>query len=1715
MPNKDDKFVKELVQTSEQTQGNQTTESQIQERASHSAPWWSYILAGAGVFAAGKIGGGLLRSIDLLAGEAAVAKAGMSAAQAVEKYGTITAKDITSTIFGRLSFTAGMIGKPNVFLSNKLFEKVPGLYGMLFNTTTAGSVVANMIRSIPGVQTAMAKATDRIVLLKDKILTPNKPLTYMSEAIKSRIAGINSIDTTSVFAKNAMRGSDKLFENENYLVPQIIKQLVQVTNVVRGADEATAAEIKQSVNEFIQRQTASLQAKAKTLSFFGLKPVSYAAHAEKFGKEIPKSVQTMYSFVKQTLGDVVPSWDDLMQLPASPDLFATQSGKLTRVYSPGKIAVDATRKLLQNVNIPYLGFNPLTLLQPGFVEEMMNQRFVTELGGRNFVPYKSGMTTVADLARAMSLKDKNAKMYIIGGKAFLHSSGKTVPVKELGEVYALKSHNVSSAINRIYAFETGMYRGGVQKADVPFNQKNNIEGSLYEELKTAYKRIAKAKLKRWQSALTGKDTLEMLSTMAEMHNVNMHTAAWKMLAEEKGIYDLPIKEQVKMFTKYATSTSKAALQISKMSDELTSAQRHNLYAFFAPTTKEQKLYDLLVSKGEEALTARYLNQGVTAGLKYKDVLATGALKYKLYSTKNSELKDYIYSVAKMYGQSGADVDRGGMAYLHVYTEALKTKIIGRSDVREWVKDFSDALASESINKVKKVPYGTGMLEALQLHALSAKEIYKTATGMTPLERLFTNIEHSTKNVTRLTAKDYLIIGKYRTPWETKAQGGTLKDWLLQMSPTPSTFSKRSSVPGLMLHWLVERPYDLLEYTGLGRPNYSTTYNAASTVGSLFLRRILPLAVGIGAVGYTNYLVDKYTGVDVKKDSLEYAKRVGIGALRLGEITGVVPAVQYIHKHYPGLISTGAFLYGQYTSNVRTAMLFGSLASFAENVPSARKTALAWYGVNQVPVRAGRWWELGSDPFQGGRVKYYRPSLAYLATSNWQYTSTLWGSKENYWKYGSMLPTPTNLFGILPLVGKDKFLRTMHQKDRPYGFVGTGVMNTPAEQKLRQSTGIGAIYGGVNAIASYKKSRSISTQTIKQMQHNAAVMRANSLKAAMSYVGKYLEEYPGMPGFLGGAFLSKITNEPRQMYIASPSYMASSYRQYYQKELGSVFGMSELLRRLIPNQHPWYNTITGNIRNTQPSWLPQRFQYGDPYAQLEFGEVRLPGAAYLATHPLANGEYTPAQQMEIVANTSPRSSSYDKIMEEIKKAPPQTAGERYTMYMAAKEHQAILTGNAAPFSPYSMKLTTTKIQLGKYLGEGVFENPNNPRAVITFAGAQASVDAIAAHLFQTQNITLSQAYAKAQQQIKEIDKKMQELSGQTITAVVPADEGARYRMLMSGALVEEVYNKGATKELLKLGAMPVDNTTMSYYATHKAPFAKEWEKFRHLDSFFVQKFGGGEDALEYYKRHLYSGALFQNWSSPISSFVLPALLKPTGEGFFSNMTGAFYTGMFGAANPIEAAPAVAMFGLLSGFSSFLPSIPTPENKKRIELENKYMLAEYYLGKNNLFGNQLPSLKDIEKELPQPESEYFAQFLNAPTSARAEIARIVPDAERYLLQEYWHLKDMDASGNLEAASIQPIANTVPEEASAQILQQVNTQAQNLNLMMARSSYTDKISLALNAMHDQSMIRPVYTSAGIDLVHKQKRGAEMAHYYGANNVTVGYSGNNSLNVRRNYGR
>jgi len=92
------------------------------------------------------------------------------------------------------------------------------------------------------------------------------------------------------------------------------------------------------------------------------------------------------------------------------------------------------------------------------------------------------------------------------------------------------------------------------------------------------------------------------------------------------------------------------------------------------------------------------------------------------------------------------------------------------------------------------------------------------------------------------------------------------------------------------------------------------------------------------------------------------------------------------------------------------------------------------GLDEVPIRSGRWWELGSTPFEGARIKAWRPHWSVLHKSRAEDIS-LFGSEEEKWKHNPILHPIRWL--------KDPYyLEKLHYEDRPYPVASPAFTNVP-------------------------------------------------------------------------------------------------------------------------------------------------------------------------------------------------------------------------------------------------------------------------------------------------------------------------------------------------------------------------------------------------------------------------------------------------------------------------------------------------------------------------------------------------------------------------------------------------------------------------------------------------------------------------------------------------
>lgn len=131
----------------------------------------------------------------------------------------------------------------------------------------------------------------------------------------------------------------------------------------------------------------------------------------------------------------------------------------------------------------------------------------------------------------------------------------------------------------------------------------------------------------------------------------------------------------------------------------------------------------------------------------------------------------------------------------------------------------------------------------------------------------------------------------------------------------------------------------------------------------------------------------------------------------------------------------------------------------------------------------------------------------------------------------------------------------------------------------------------------------------------------------------------------------------QAVMEGSGEIASLRREFWDLELGDMFGLKELGRRLLPRgrgEVQRWNPIP-NLMGVQHPWLPGRgsvfpgdvdyyrdFHIGDPFTQIPLGEARLPGIGLESLRELHSGvpgQYSPLDRLMVLSDVSPFSEAY--------------------------------------------------------------------------------------------------------------------------------------------------------------------------------------------------------------------------------------------------------------------------------------------------------------------------------------------------------------------------------------------------------------------------------------------------------------------------------------------
>lgn len=392
-------------------------------------------------------------------------------------------------------------------------------------------------------------------------------------------------------------------------------------------------------------------------------------------------------------------------------------------------------------------------------------------------------------------------------------------------------------------------------------------------------------------------------------------------------------------------------------------------------------------------------------------------------------------------------------------------------------------------------------------------------------------------------------------------------------------------------------------------------------------------------------------------SADVIARARLGLAHVGDLTGITPAMKYLHGLAPKSESfvPGAFLgtvAGMTFGGPLKAMKFAAVGGLVNRIASPYLPDLTkshselekiYSGEDMVPIFKSPTWLLGGTPWEGTKVAGYQPNWYVRAKSRYEESGTLYGSAfrrlihkplpllgtnigdlvdpyymERQHFFSRPYPTTGKAFGEIPLIGGllsstigriVKPEKTMHQE---FLYADTHTQHGPSENSPFAITP--PSYGTAKTLMA-TKSPIRSTAGIANSGGEIILPagKAWSETAAEDFLYD-VRNFAGLRGFMAGAVSERIFGRETVIpTLQQAGRMASMSREFYDKNLGGMGVITEPIRRLIDK--PEYRQYGINpIPNLMPNWLPARFTTGDPYEKILKGELRLPGQAYSRTHP---------------------------------------------------------------------------------------------------------------------------------------------------------------------------------------------------------------------------------------------------------------------------------------------------------------------------------------------------------------------------------------------------------------------------------------------------------------------------------------------------------------------
>jgi len=681
---------------------------------------------------------------------------------------------------------------------------------------------------------------------------------------------------------------------------------------------------------------------------------------------------------------------------------------------------------------------------------------------------------------------------------------------------------------------------------------------------------------------------------------------------------------------------------------------------------------------------------------------------------------------------------------------------------------------------------------------------------------------------------------------------------------------------------------------------------------------------------------------------------------------------------------------------------------------------------EVPIRQGRFWPLGTTPFGGGKVQYYRPSYYRRLQSGSVYTPDAYGAPLERLAYG---------YDFSPLRPLDPYrFEREHYFDRPYPVTGeyftgpfgplTPALNMTVGRLLKPSVKMHQEETS-NALAQYVPAGDQGAFDPTGLLSSGRVSYASGAGLTAGYGGRgpagaSIGNFSsGAVGMQMGSYNSSMASDIAPLNTAR-NISFNTIAKNNQGYLNAVqYGPPPVPGFIPPAIVPSGSPIMGNSLQMQKSELGYRMQemagiYGFGFSSLRetfgFGSGDLqPNKAVLQSSAKAYGSTRSFWDLNLGGlGDVPASDSSLELSEIVRRFVPKERTD--ISYLNPIRNTMGMKYPFLPGSDYFTNFQTgdpfTKVQEGELRLPGVAYERLNPLRT-DYSNQVTQLDILGdvapySRQFRQLNRTLNLGNLQPAERVA-----VQDIRGQ-IEETTKRNNFTPYKYKYSTA--EELGISRSAKAVGQMG-----------------------EYLAHRDTFINTKFFPNRTAQEDWERRNVYGNSFPEWSSPIEGFIKPIYYKSTQRNpITGGLVVAGIGAMFGKGPKERAFAAVA--GLTTGMAysgyqntkemftgeRFIPK----ERKKQMALEEYTDILTYVknrslateaaqagdmaaanqfsqAAKRTMYGADLygSSVDTLSLAIPKRKREHFKEMINAPVQERERILSTAPRLERRIYQAAW--------------------------------------------------------------------------------------------------------------------